>query len=474
MNSKRPSFVFLCADEMKATALGCYGQPLAVSPFLDDLATRSVVFEQHHVVHTKCVPSRVAMVTGQYPHVGGHRTLQLYARPEEPNMVRQLRQAGYQTVLVGRNHMLDAATMRETFDVWIESPERRTLEPAAATDIPGGAYPAGPDPLPLEKFLDHDVTSRALRWLLGERDSSRPFVLWVNWDCPHPPYGAPAPYYGRLDRKNVALPPKDHGRDKPAFFAALHEAYGTSGISEPMWQELIATYLEMTTLIDDQVRRIHDALETLALVQDTVTVFTADHGDFAGEHQLPEKWDTAFFDCLTRVPLIISAPGRLGAQRLPHLVENIDVWPTLLEMADVALPAGVQGRSCLPICHDPRRVHRRRVFCQGGQEAALLERVVPDNARPRPCRAYQMKQAALHRNPHINSRAKSVRDERFRYNFRLGDVDELYDLTADPWELVNLAGLPDFVQTRERYRRLLIETLIEAETAWPDQDFLES
>ncbi len=458
---------------MKASALGLYGQGLQVSPVIDRMGAGGAVFSQCHTVHPKCVPSRAALLTAQYPHVGGHRTLHLHVRKEEPNLVRSLREAGYQTALFGKNHVVERDVLPETFDHWIHDGGRSTLEPS--TDrMPRGSYWVGEDPVPLHEWRDYVNTNHALRWLEKDRDPEKPWFLWLNWDAPHPPYKVPAPFYGTIDRRKVALPPKDDYAGKPPYLQRLAACYGTAAMTDDDWRELVATYLEMCRFIDAEVERVLARLQQLGQLDNTIVVLWSDHGDFAGEHQLGEKWDTSFYDCITRVPFVLWAPGRVPALRSDALVESIDILPTVLELAGVEVPRGVQGRSLGALLRGERTEHRDVVLCQGGQEPEMFDRVVAPNAKPRPCRAYQQKQQALYEEPWINARAKMIRGHRWKYTWRLGGPEELYDLVEDPWELRNLAGDPRHAFTLNEWRLKLIQKLVEAETVSPYQDFLES
>jgi len=474
MPNEKPSILLICPDEMKASALGCYGQTQPVSPFIDELASESVLFEQCHTVHTKCVPSRVALLTGQYPHIGGHRTLELHARREEVNLIRLLREDGYRTVLLGKNHVVDEETMLDTFDERVPPRGPRDKEASGESDWPTGSYFVGRDSNRLEDYCDYRTTTEAVDWLSRNALLEEPFFMWLNLDAPHPPYGIPDPYYGKLSRKAIEPPPLDPARDKPPYQDRLRDVYGLDSMSEEQWKELIATYLEMCTFVDVQVRRVVEALDAAGKRRNTIILLWSDHGDFAGEHQLSEKWDTSFYDCITRVPLIMSDPGRKEPARLSALVESIDILPTLLDRVGIPIPAGVQGRNLLPLMNGEASQVRDLVFCQGGQEAELLERSTPPPDKSRPCRAYHLKQEALYGMPEINLRAKMIRDQRYKYCFRLGGPEELYDLEQDPGEIANLASSADHAALLSEYRMKMMEKLVETETPLPYQGFLDA
>jgi choline-sulfatase len=340
--------------------------------------------------------------------------------------------------------------------------------------MPRGTYWVGEDPVPLEEWRDYVNTNSALRWLEQGRDPSKPFFLWLNWDSPHPPYKVPAPFYGSTDRAQVPPPPRDDYRGKPPYLRRLAETYGVAGLSDATWREVAATYLDMVRFIDAEVERVMHRLHALGLAENTIVALWSDHGDFAGEHQLPEKWDTSFYDCITRVPLILWAPGRIAPLRSDALVESIDLLPTLLELVGVPVPRGVQGRSLGPVLRGETREHRDIVLCQGGQEPEMFARIVAANAKPRPCFAYQLKQQALFDEPVINARAKMIRDRRWKYIWRIGGPEELYDLESDPHELINLASDTAHASTLQEYRLKMIGKLVDAETVAPYQDYLEA
>ncbi|MBL4700650.1 MAG: sulfatase-like hydrolase/transferase, partial [Phycisphaeraceae bacterium] len=214
-----PNILLLCPDEMKASALGCYGQTQPTSPFLDQIAQRGAQFNQCHVVHTKCVPSRASLLTAQYPHVNGHRTLALEVRPHEINLIRQLKDHGYETALAGKNHTVDAQTMPQTFDHHLKGGGRGTME--GDGQMPPGSYYVGQDDVPYESFKDTRQTDEAINWL-NQRSDQKPFFMWLNWGSPHPPYSVPAPCFGTLDRASIKLPPRDLGVNKPPYQKMLY------------------------------------------------------------------------------------------------------------------------------------------------------------------------------------------------------------------------------------------------------------
>ncbi|MDX2109368.1 MAG: sulfatase-like hydrolase/transferase [Verrucomicrobiota bacterium] len=468
-----PNILFLCPDELQATALGCYGQSAPTSPYIDALAAKSARFSQCHTVHPKCQPSRAALLSGLYPHVFGHRTLQAPLTPSEPNFARILRQYGYQSVLSGKLHDVSHELQAETYDFILQSKQSRTWETPENT-LPTGSYWVGQDPVNADDYPDINATHNAVEWLKGARDPTKPFFLSVNWHAPHPPYGLPAPHYGVVPREQVTLPPQDDSSNKPAYQAELQRSYGTDRFTPDDWREIIGTYYDMVRMVDTQIGQMVGALQSSGLLDNTIILIWSDHGCFAGQHQLVEKWDTSFYDCVTRVPLIIHHPKLVKPDSINCLIETIDIFPTIFGLIGLPIPEGIMGRDHSPLLRGEPFEERPYVFCQGGQELEVLSKTVAPFSTPRPCKAYQMKQDALWRNRTINARAKMIRDHNYKYCYHATGFEEFYDLKSDPSELMNQASNPSFTALLHHYRKQLIQKLVESENPFPLQSFLEA
>ncbi|QDU70619.1 sulfatase-like hydrolase/transferase [Mucisphaera calidilacus] len=478
MSTQRPHIIILCPDEMRASAVAAWGNPAVATPSIDGLAARSIKFDRAFTNHTKCTPSRCSFLTSQYPHVGGHRTLDMPVRAHEVNLVRYLRENyGYRTALVGKNHCVDDETQQLTFDFRGRGEGGDGyLDPYEETGMPTGSYYVGKDPRKLSEHGDYTSTTMAIDWLRDEinDDPDTPRLLWLNWDHPHCPYRAPEPFHGITPRDKVpdAIPPIPEF--EPLSHTTLREAYGVADMTPEQWRELHAVYLDMTTMVDADVKRVLDTVEQLGIADNTIIVFWSDHGDFAGDYGLPEKWDTCFSDNLVHVPLIIHAPNT-DASAYNGLTETIDILPTVLDLAGIPAPGGIQGRSHRDaIRGNTDQPVRDVVFTEGGQEPELLERVTPVDARPRPCQAYLMKQQALVNEPQINLRSKMIRGDRYKYVARLDGDEQLFDLENDPHEHHDLARSGDAEDILNTMRRRMMLKLMEAENNDPDQDYLDS
>jgi len=216
------------------------------------------------------------------------------------------------------------------------------------------------------------------------------------------------------------------------------------------------------------VGQLLESLAQRGLLENTIIIFVADHGDFAGQFQLVEKWDCLFQDCLLQTPLILAAPWLdFQGQQVDSLVEMVDLAPTLYELCDVEPPPGLVGRSLLPVIRERDQSFRDSVYAEGGRERELLEMKNPylySQGRPM---AYAAKYKVFFDNPLTLARSAMVRTKRYKLVYRLNGIAEIYDLEKDPGELHNVYNHPDYLEVRENMMRLLVERLLEAQPKNP-------
>jgi arylsulfatase A-like enzyme len=215
----------------------------------------------------------------------------------------------------------------------------------------------------------------------------------------------------------------------------------------------------MVTKVDTLLGRLFAALDRERLWADTVVLFTSDHGDFAGQYGLIEKWDTAMADCILRTPCVLCAPG-LPAGRVDSLTEHTDLCPTLLELLDIAPDWGIHGESLLPVIRGERR--KAAVFADGGHEDEMLGRFSFAGK-------IGGKQRTYRDNPDTMARTKMARTERWKLVMRVRGGNELYDLAADPWELNNLWGRPELLPVVAELQQQMIEWCLRTDTDRPYQ-----
>jgi len=459
MTGPRPNLLLFMPDQLRADALGAFGNPVVQTPTIDALADRGTRFANAYAQHSVCSQSRISMFTGWYPHVAGHRTLSHLLQPHEPNVFKQLRDGGYHVALAGaRGDMMgvgvtEASSDRFGFTV---RPDRDTLGQTGPFPEEHRYYYAFYHGALTTPPLDFDEATvrTAIDWLSD--GLPEPWCLFVPLLYPHPPFTAAEPWFSMHARSDVPLPVATDRARRPRFMQAIHDRYGLARLDDDDWREIIATYYGMTARVDDQLGRVLGALDDVGAAERTVTFFFTDHGEYLGDYGLIEKWMSGIDDCLVRNPLVIHDP-RAGSGVADSFAELVDLTPTLLELAEVEATHTHFGKSLVPLLSDPSLPHRDAAFSEGGfllAEEPLLE---SGNQRH-----YRPKQELQHEDTSLAGRAISIRTDRWAYTERLYEGPELFDRVDDPRETVNLAGSVDTVAVerdlRDRIFRWLFET----------------
>lgn len=403
----KPNIILITCDQLRKDALGCYGNPVVQTPNIDRLASRGVRFERIFTALPTCAPNRASLATGRYPSINGlsenGRSLPL----SEVTLMQALRDSGYSTYGVGKMHFEpqwnfppDGSPLKDPgpelaenpqpdqtpwygFDkVWITEDHRvgpyadylraHGLDPWA--DPHSFTYPQHQcvrSAYPAKHHQTHWIADRSIEFL-NEHQAGDPFFMWVSFVDPHHPFNPPAPYDTMYDPEEMPLPVWDESevdgwpefvRRKYSAVEGGHEAIGMCHIKDAEWQRIKAYYYGMVTFIDDQIGRIEEALSARGMLDNTIFVFTADHGELLGDHHLVFKGP--HYDCVTNMPLFVTRPGETAAGESRRQIGNcIDVMPTILDLAAVDVPAGVQGRSLVPVLEDNELTH---------YEATLIE-----------------------------------------------------------------------------------------------------
>ena len=459
MTGSRPNLLLFMPDQLRADAVGAWGNEVAHTPHIDALASRGTRFANAYAQHSVCSQSRISMFTGWYPHVAGHRTLSHLLQPHEPNVFRTLREGGYHVALAdARGDMMGVGVTEASADRF-----GFTVRPDLGTLGHKGPFPedhrfyyafyhgAIAEP-PLD--LDEATVRTAIDWLT--EGLPEPWCLFVPLLYPHPPFTAAEPWFSMHDRAAVPAPATTDRARRPRFMQAIHDRYGLARLDESDWREIIATYYGMTSRVDDQFGRVLTALDRAGAADRTVTFFFTDHGEYLGDYGLVEKWMSGLDDVLVRNPLVIHDP-RAGGGVADSFAELVDLTPTLLELAELEAGHTHFGRSLVPLLADPTAPHRDAAFSEGGflvAEEPLLEFGNQGH--------YRHKQALQHEDTALTGRAISIRTERWAYTERLYEGPELFDRIDDPRETVNLAGSGATVEVerdlRDRIFRWLFET----------------
>ena len=331
------NIIYFNPDQLRADFLGCYGHPLAQTPNMDRLAEEGVRFDQCHVQHTVCTPSRCSFMSGWYPHVRGHRTLWHPLQQDEPNTLRYLKQAGYETHWMRQERSAGPGRVR-----CHRSPQLHTPQPGHVGQSRACFAPDDPGYwsfLYAPRARTHDRLARDRRsrsaFCAARRPTDAPFMLYLPITLPHCPFTCPQPWYDLIDPDD--LPPMRPADlpDKPSFHRLIRAYRRLDELDEAVMRKLRAVYLGMIAYVDVMLGRLLATLDETGLADETAVFFFSDHGEWAGDYGLVEKWPSALDDCLTRVPLIVRTPESARGHVVETPVELFDIMPTTLALAGV-------------------------------------------------------------------------------------------------------------------------------------------
>ena len=453
----RPNILWYCTDQQRFDTIGGLGNPDVHTPNLDRLLSRSTALTSAYCQSPICTPSRASFLTGEYPSAlavnqnGNPHFPSHYAERLVPN---RLAKAGYDCGLVGKLHIASAAKGREPrvndgyayfqyshdhkgpnvqghdYAQWLRDqgaePEALMGAPVTAETYKNRATRAGlfglkeptpeTDNFPASLHQTHWCTEKAIEFIDRKRQADQPWMLSINTFDPHPPFDPPWEYYRRYDPLALQGPHVlDSDLDYQESLADAGADFQSQArrIDADEGRRMQAAYYAMIEQIDTEFGRILDHLDRTDQWDNTMIIFTSDHGEALGDHGLVLK-GCRFYEGSVRVPLIISWPGisRDGAVS-QALVELIDLAPTIYEAAGLPIPHWVQGRSLAPIMRGETDHHRESVRCEFLGAIAL-----PDQTN-----------------------ATMYRDERWKLvTYHGKNITELFDLVNDPWEHNDLSG----------------------------------
>lgn len=421
------NMVLIHTDEHVWSFLGCMGNVEVRTPHLDALAAGGMRFDAAYACSGVCVPSRASLLTGRYP-VGHGITCNVQELAEsERTLGHYLAAAGYRTGYFGKTHYgghdddMARDGWQESF-IWQQQYNAYLRAQGVAASYPEGRqvrhpgmryWNVGTSEIPGEHYFEKVIADQAIAFV--RRHRQEPFFCFVGNIAPHGPFTPPRPYDRMYAPESLTLEPTGSWSpvNKPPAFVRWVEQ-NRKYVNAAELRLYLAHIYGLITLVDDQVGRIVRALQEEGLYDQTLIVFTADHGDFSSAYGIIGKsW--CMDDRLMRVPLIVSHPGWRGQGRVSAaLTENVDLVPTLLEYAGVAVPPAVHGRSLLGLLEGRTATHKSQVFGHN---------YFYDSTD-------SLRQTMLRQ-----GRWKFVQSHNFK--------GELYDLENDPRELDNLIDRPE-------------------------------
>ena len=404
----KPNFLLILCDQLGLDAIAAHGCPDVQTPHLDRLIARGTTFRESHSTNPVCSPARSSLMTGCMPVETGVVTNGRPIHAARPNMGQWLGARGYESVYCGKWH----------------------LPAGYSTKLPGfTVLPAGRGSGDQGDLID-TVVSRACQAYLRSRDGrgQKPFLLvssllqphdicyWGNHAGRRLPKDLPFPHLaGALPK----LPPNHRARPKAP--AAL-DRIRCRGRSDEQWRYYLYVYARQIEMLDADVGRILDALESSGQAESTIVVFTSDHGDGRGRHEHVSKWYP--YDEAVKVPMVVSCPGRIaaGLRDAAHLVSGLDVMNTFCDYAGLQAPPHAHGHSLRPLLEKKNVQWREFVaseFRVGG---------------------------------------RVIRTDRYKYvHFRGDPVEQLFDMKDDPWETKNLYQETKLAGVLADHRKLLEE-----------------
>ena len=421
-----PNIVFIMTDDQRQDSMSAYGNKILRTPNMDRIAAEGIRFTEMFVTNALCAPSRVSFLTGLYSHAHGVVTNgdgpQFYNGPgireDQRTFVQRLREAGYHTGLVGKWHL---KSMPTGFDEWVIFPWQGEYNDPDL--ISKGTH------LRMRGHADDVVGDQALEFL-KHRPANRPFCLLYHFKSPHRNWipakrherafedieiPLPKTFEEKLEGKPQAVRAADMAlADLPDYRDRVPADLPREERKRRNYELMVKNYYRVLLSVDENVGRVLDFLDKNGLRENTIVVYTSDNGFFLGEHGLYDK--RLMYEPSIRVPMVIRYPPKIRAASVDrtHMVLNVDVAPTLLQLAGVPVPLGLHGRSMLPLLFGANVPWR---------DAFLYE--------------YFEYPAG-----HCARKNRGVRTERWKliHFFEQPEEWELYDLKEDPEETMNLAA----------------------------------
>ncbi|MEQ8785024.1 MAG: sulfatase-like hydrolase/transferase [Pirellulaceae bacterium] len=426
----RPNILWYCTDQQRFDTIRALGNPHVVTPTVDQLVADGVAFTHAYCQSPICTPSRSSFMTGMYPaRLRNTRNGNESFPPFPPVITKLIASAGYDCGLIGKFHLQSSGHRTEprlddgfSFwkfshaprDDWQEGHDYAEWVRAQGGDL--DALRESEDRVPPELHQTTWATERSIEFITQQRE--KPWLLTVNIYDPHPPFIPPKAYAERFDPAKM---PGPHFRESDlAHQAKLARADFQDEIRTPEQHDAFraqANYYAMIAQIDDQFARILQTLEETGQRENTVIIFTSDHGEALGDHGLMFK-GCRFYEGLVRIPLIFSWPGKFQTDlRSDALVELLDLTATIVELCGLEQPEYMQGRSLTPILRGEASPGQHRAFVRCEYFDAL--------------------------DPYFTGGqgvfATMYRDRRHKLSVYHGlGIGELYDLENDPWEFDDL------------------------------------
>ncbi|MBS3761695.1 MAG: sulfatase-like hydrolase/transferase [Planctomycetes bacterium] len=450
--SELPNVVLIHTEHHRGDSLSCEDHPVLLTPNMDTIGYQGARFRRFYTACPSCIATRRCILSGQLPQTHGmvgYRSGVEWS--DVPTLPGLLRQKGYQTVHIGRDmhqfprrkgYGFEWMETQQDYREWLrdESP-RHGIDDWFSGGVMHNDWTVHPWHLDEGLHQTNWSVERALRFM-DKRDPSRPFFLSLGFISAHPPYQPPPFYLERYLRTGVPDPYIGDWAERPDPGERGRENYVSThhiDLSDEALLAMRAAYYGLLNHVDDQLRRLINPVQGLRHRDDTIFIFTSDHGEMLGDHYRLRK--KVAYEGSAHVPFLISAPPQYNIDKghvSDALATHADIMPTLLDMLEVSIPESVDGRSLYP--------HMR------GEE--------PTQWRD-----------DLHIEHAPSNQCMTDGQEKYMWNPASGQ-EQLFDLTEDPHELHDLAEDSDYAERLEYWRKRLIDQLCDRPEGFVEDDQL--
>ncbi len=470
MSEKKPNILFLLCDQHRFDSVSVNDSYLCKTPAIDSIAKKGVRFTKAYTPIALCSPARGSLITGLYPHnhgqlanMGNFNSVFDQQILNKPNYIRLLKNEGYSVSYVGKWHLPKEGDKDfwgfdnwYTSKDWIEYLKKEGIDFVYGKDevqrLEWGTNPpfCGRSVLPGDKKSEKITADKVMEYIEQNKNSEKPFMICAGFFGPHFPYAVPEPYNTMYNPNEI----KRWGNfdesfdNKPNIQQKEMLRWNTSQLTWPDWQKVIAHYWGYCTFIDDQIKRILDYIEEIGISEETIVIYTTDHGDMLGSHRLFNKGFNAYEED-NHIPFIVKWPGVTKEDSVcTEYISLVDLMPTLLQMGEAPIPDDLDGRDLTPLLSNK--------IPEDWNDSILVE-----------FHGYESTLASI----------RMVRDDRWKYVYNPFDRDELYDMQSDPYELRNLADQLGFKHVLRRMKQKLLKWLrstndgIVGETSWQSNSY---
>lgn len=460
---KRPNVVLIYTDQQRFDSIHANGNKYAITPNLDSLIEEGVNFTNYYVNNPVCMPSRMCMLTGKYPSQLKIADNGIPLPEDEKNIANYLHQYDYRCAQIGKLHFLPHTNRKHTdphpsygFDSliisdepgcyddayikWVESQSPEEIEkvrvglpsegkvygqPVYSTHARSPHQPyifEGKDNLTHSCFVKEEVC----QFIKNHKNSSQPFFVIAGFYAPHAPINPPKKYIDMYDLNEMPLPKRSDEDDK-LMQTLLGENWfkKLEGIDDQKWKEIYASYLALTTHVDDCVGDILKELKDIE--DDTLIIFTSDHGEYLGDHGRIHKGMPGH-DCIINVPLIMKYKGKIKPHTcVDNLCEAVDIVPTILDYACIQKPSYLKGISLKNVIEGKEKETK----------SSIIVEYMNNN----------------------NFNEVTIRTKKYKYYVNTEGLEILYDLEKDPYELYNISNKKEYNEIKSLMRLEMIKKM---------------